>query len=87
MQLGFNCDDRKVEVPAIFDKPNKNDYLTDEESDEANDFELKMPDLTELITQFEGDDEVVQAHYQGVKDYAASEVKRGFIPERRYDLK
>ena len=86
MQLGFNCDDRHVAVPAILDKPNQNDYLTDEESDEANDFELKMPDLGELIDQFEKEDDIVQNHYKGIADAAAEEVKRGFVPKRRHDL-
>lgn len=40
MKLGFTCDNRKAIVPKILPKPDKNDYLTDEESDEANDFEL-----------------------------------------------
>lgn len=87
MQLGFNCDDRKVQVPAIMDKPNKNDYLTDEESDEANDFELQVPDLTELIDQFEKEDEVLQKHNDGIKEHAESEVAKGFKPEKRYELK
>lgn len=71
MNLGFNCDDRKAEVPQSLERPNKNDYLTDEESDEANDFELAVPDLTELLDSFEKDDEVVQANYEKNKTYAA----------------
>ena len=80
MQLGFNCDDRKVSVPEIMDRPDKNDYLTDEESDERDDFELKIPELTELIDQFEKEDDVVQNHYTGIKEYAEKEVKIGFKP-------
>ena len=59
MSLRYACDDRIVAVPQIMDKPDNNDYLTDEESDDANDFELKMADLTELIDQFEGEDDVI----------------------------
>lgn len=59
MQMGFKCDDRHSFVPPVLEKPDKNDYLTDEESDEANDFELKIPDLTELIDGFEKEDDVV----------------------------
>ena len=86
MQLGFNCDDRKVSVPEIMSRPNQNDYLTDEESDERDDFELKIPDLTELIDQFEKEDDVVQNHYSGIQEFAAKEVKNGFKPQRRYDI-
>jgi hypothetical protein len=42
------------------EKPDQNDYLTDEESDEAADFEIKVPDLDELITEFEKSDEAIQ---------------------------
>lgn len=31
-------------------KPDVNDYLTDDESDDAAEFEIKVPDLTSLIT-------------------------------------
>lgn len=40
MQLGYKCDDRHSVVPQVLEKPDKNDYLTDEESDDANEFEL-----------------------------------------------
>ena len=40
-------------------KPDTNDYLTDEESDEANDFELKVPELDDLLFKFENDDDVL----------------------------
>ena len=49
IELGQRCDDRNVFMPELLDKPDVNDYLTDEESDEANDFEVKVPSLTELI--------------------------------------
>jgi len=87
MKLGFNCDDRKAEVPQIMEKPDKNDYLTDEESDEANDFELQVPDLDELIGQFEKEDEVVQKHYENIKEYEDKEIAKGFKPAKRHELK
>jgi len=43
LQLGFNCDTRPAFVPFLLDKPDNNDYLTDEESDDAADFEVKVP--------------------------------------------
>ena len=45
-----------------------------------------MPDLGELIDQFEKEDELVQAHYKGIGDAADVEVKKGFVPKRRHDI-
>jgi hypothetical protein len=59
MKMGFNCDARKALVPELKQRPDKNDYLTDEESDEANDFELKIPELKDLLDQFEKEDDIV----------------------------
>lgn len=47
--LGFNCDSRPAFVPALLEKPDNNDYLTDEESDDAADFEVKVPELEQLL--------------------------------------
>lgn len=49
--------------------PDQNDYLTDEESDEANDFQMKIPVLDDLISQFENDDEVIQKEKAQLKEY------------------
>jgi hypothetical protein len=49
MELGYACDNRPSFIPTILEKPDTNDYLTDEESDEAADFEVKVPDLDQLI--------------------------------------
>ncbi len=59
ISLGYTCDSRVAVVPAFLEKPDHNDYLTDEESDEAADFEVKVPALTQLLGQFENDDEVI----------------------------
>ena len=59
MDLGGKCDYRLVKIPEILKKPDTNDYLTDEESDEANDFELKVPELDDLLSKFENDDDVL----------------------------
>ena len=50
MDLGYACDNRPSMIPMILDKPDTNDYLTDEESDEAADFEVKVPELDSLLT-------------------------------------
>jgi len=59
MELGGRCDERPVLVPDIMPKPDACDYLTDEESDEANDFEVKVPPLEDLLNQFENDDDLL----------------------------
>jgi hypothetical protein len=43
----------------MLEKPDSTDYLTDEESDEAADFEIKVPGLDTLLNQFEDEDEVI----------------------------
>lgn len=55
--VGFTCDEREAVVPDLLDKPDSNDYLTDEESEEGADFEVKVPHLGTLLSQFEQDDE------------------------------
>lgn len=37
-------------VPELLPKPDQNDYLTDEESDDCANFEVKVPVLDELIS-------------------------------------
>ena len=49
LTLGFNCDSRPAYVPGLLEKPDNNDYLTDEESDDAADFEVKVPELGQLL--------------------------------------
>lgn len=81
--LGFACDERKNIVPKILDKPDLCDYLTDEESDEANDFEVKVPELNELLTQFEAEDDTILTLNQNEKAAVAELKQRGFEPEVR----
>ncbi len=69
IQLGFKCDERPSEIPELLMAPDQNDYLTDEESDEANDFQMKIPVLDDLISQFENDDEVIQKEKAQLKEY------------------
>ena len=52
----FTCDDRIWEIPEQLPIPQQVDYLSDDESDEGT-FELKVPDLDDMIKNFEeGDD-------------------------------
>jgi len=84
--LGYACDERRAIVPAILDKPDLCDYLTDEESDEANEFEVKVPDLDELLTQFEGEDETILMLNQTEKAGISELKQRGFEPEVRVNI-
>lgn len=87
IELGYTCDSRRAVVPALLEKPDHNDYLTDEESDEAADFEVKVPELDQLLGQFENDDEVILGLNETQKMYAKDLVSKGFEPEERYDIK
>lgn len=86
INLGFVCDDRHTIVPRLLPAPDQNDYLTDEESDEGGDFEVKVPELDQLLTQFEGEDEVIHTEEAEIKKYAKDLVARGFEPESRYEI-
>lgn len=87
MQLGFVCDDRHCFIPPKLDIPDSNDYLTDEESDEVNDFEIKVPELDDILNEFEKEDEVIQQHIEKTNEYKTSQINKGFEPERRYEIK
>ena len=55
----FVCDNREIEIPELMDEPKEVDYLTDDESDEGNDFEIPIPDLNDLLNEFENGDDVL----------------------------
>ena len=74
IELGYTCDSRRAVVPALLEKPDHNDYLTDEESDEAADFEVKVPELDQLLGQFENDD----AHGEGLRTIGDKTWKRKY---------
>ena len=59
LDFGAIYDERPVVMPELLDRPDTNDYLTDEESDEATEFEVKVPPLDELVQQFEAEDEII----------------------------
>ena len=86
MELGYVCDTRPSMIPMVLDKPDTNDYLTDEESDEAADFEVKVPELDSLLTQFEAEDETILLMNQGKKAYVKDQTTRGFLPELRHEI-
>lgn len=45
----FVCDNRAIDVPELMDAPQEVDYLTDDESDDGNDFEIPVPELDDLL--------------------------------------
>ena len=55
----FVCESRTWAVPKPLEQGLETDCLTDDESDDGQDFEVPVPDLGELISGFEqGDDQI-----------------------------
>ena len=79
----FVCDtDRFV----VLEKPNQTDYLTDEESDDGNGFELKVPALKDLLTEFELGDDVLAAKEMELKQHQTDLKSSGITAELRDDI-
>ena len=85
LDLDYNCDYRINEVPSSLPQPDVNDYLTDEDTDDAPDFSVKVPDLQELLNQFE-DDETIKEHNDNNQATLDDMKKRGFEPEQRHEI-
>ena len=60
MVLNFVCDNRTWEIPNILEQPQEVDYLTDDESDDGQGFDVPVPELADLIKGFEQGDEKIQ---------------------------
>lgn len=84
--LDYNCDYRINEVPSALPQPDVNDYLTDEDTDDAPDFSVNVPELQELISQFEDSDETVVNHKNTQKETLNLLKKTGFEPQPRQDI-
>lgn len=82
----FVCDSDRFNVPNLLRQPKQTDYLTDEESDEGAGFELKVPALKDLITEFELGDDVLNQKETELKSYYADLKSRGLKPELRDDI-
>ena len=67
--------------------PNAVDYLTDDESDDGKGFELKVPNLDELINQFEAPDETINKANESFKQHLVDLKQRGFEKEVREEIK
>ena len=74
-------------MPALLEEPNEVDYLTDDESDDGQDFEVPVPDLNELISGFEQGDEKIQSEEEAFKTHLADLKARGFEKEDREEIK
>ena len=63
MGFGFACDFRIIEIPENMPRPDRNDYVSEEEdSEDVNIFEIKVPPLETLRMEFEKDDEACQEY-------------------------
>ena len=60
--------------------------MTDEESDDAAGFELRVPALKDLLTEFEIGDDVLNQNEMSLKTYFVEIKGKGFKPELREDI-
>ena len=86
LDFGAVYDERPVIMPELLERPDTNDYLTDEESDEATEFEVKVPPLDELVQQFEAEDDVIIKEALQHKEFTQDQLSKGFQPETRYSI-
>lgn len=84
---GFVCDNKEIVIPMVMEAPDEVDYLTDDESDDGADFEVKVPALDDLINEFEKGDEVIAGEEEAFKNHCADLKLRGFELELRGEIK
>ena len=82
----FACLNTQIPVPELLSQPNTVDYLTDDESEDGKGFELKVPNLDELINQFEAPDETIGKANESFKQHLADLKQRGFVKETREEI-
>ena len=72
----------------MLDAPMKVDYPTDEESDEGAGFSIKIPELQDLIMEFEKDDDALFKSAETIKQYKADHKAKGLeFSAREIDIK
>jgi hypothetical protein len=76
-----------LDVPELLEAPQEVDYLTDDESDDGNTFEIPVPELGDLLKEFEGDDDVLAQDEADFKSHLADLKQRGFEKEAREEIK
>lgn len=64
-------------VPHVLSQPLKVDYPTDEDSDEGAGFSIKIPELNDLISEFEKDDESLFKAAEVIKQAKADHKAKG----------
>ncbi len=65
-------------VPSLMPAPLKVDYPTDEDSDgDAAGFSIKIPDLADLINEFEKDDDALFKAADNIKQIKAENKAKG----------
>ncbi len=67
LKTRFSCDPTEEQIPMMMPAANDVDYLTDEDSDEDQGFTIKVPDLEDLLNEFEKDDDVVHQRDEKVQ--------------------
>jgi hypothetical protein len=67
--------------------PQKVDYPTDEDSDENNGFMIKIPDLSDLMNEFERDDDVLYKSSEGLRQLKNEFKLKGYEYDPRDDIK
>lgn len=75
-------------VPQMLNAPLQVDQLTDEESDDGNGFSIKIPELNDLLMEFEKDDDTLFKAAEMIKAAKADHKAKGldFIP-RELEIK
>jgi len=83
----FVCDLNIWKIPEIMPNPQEVDYLTDEESEGDNQpFDLKIPNLDELILDFEKGDDILEGNEADMKATFANKKTRGFEKGLREEI-
>jgi hypothetical protein len=75
-------------VPHMLEAPLKVDQLTDDESDDGNGFSIKIPELNDLLMEFEKDDDTLFKAAELIKAAKAEHKAKGleFVP-RELEIK
>ena len=71
----------------MLEAPLEVDYLTDDESDDGQEFEVPVPELDSLIKGFEEGDDKIQSETEVFKTHLSDLKARGFEKETREEIK
>jgi len=82
----FVCDGERYSIPICLEKPDQTDYLTDEESDDGAGFELKVPALKDLLTEFELGDDVLAGAEMELKQHFTDLKSAGIDQQLREEI-